>query len=393
MSRADTAASTTSIPSTARQGSTRPLALVVTGAMGGGHLAVARELAARLHARGFEAEVVDLHRCMPRPAARALEAFYPWLVGRAPWLYELIFRRFFLPVQRAGERVGPPVRLALPGLRRRVGERRPHLVVTNYHLAALAVGRLREEGSLDAPAVTFVTTFGVHSLWLHPAVDHVVAISADAAARVRARLGTPTSVASPAVRAEFRRPPSDRDRAALRELWGVGPGEAVALVVTGALGMGHPEATVRAIAAVPGWAPVVVCGDNPRLHRRLARIEGARVLGWIDDMAALMAAADVLVDNAAGLTAKEGLAAGLPVLTVAPIAGHGRHDAEAMARDGLTEVVADPAAVEAALDRVRPGSDEHRERAERGRRFMAADVVDVLEGIAAAPGERRTSTA
>lgn len=365
-----------------------PLAILVTGAMGGGHLAVARELAARLRARGFDVETVDLHRCMPRAAARALEAFYPWLVGRAPWLYDVIFRRFFLPAQRAGERVGPPVRLALPGLRRRLGERRPQLVVSNYHLAALAVGRLREEGSLDAPAVTFVTTFGVHSLWLHPAADHVVCISPRAADQVRARVDTPTSVAAPAVRAEFRRPPDRRDRVAWREAWGIAAGDAVALVVTGALGLGHPEATVRALAATPGWTPVVVCGDNPRLHRRLARIAGARVVGWVEDMAAFMAAADVLVDNAAGLTAKEALAAGLPVLTVAPIAGHGRHDAEAMARDGLTELVADPASVGAALERLRPGADEHRVRVERGRRFMATDVADVLEEIAGRPASR-----
>lgn len=372
--------------------SVRPLVMVVTGAMGGGHLAVAGELANRLRSRGFGVEVVDLHACMPRPAARALEALYPWLVGRAPWLYDLIFRRFFLPAQQAGERVGPPVRLALPGLRRLVRERRPQLVVSNYHLAALAVGRLRAEGSLDAPAVTFVTTFGVHSLWLHPAVDRVVCISEEAAQRVRSRVDVPTSVAAPAVRSEFRREAGTGDRAAQRDAWGIAPDDAVALVVTGALGMGNPEATVRAVAAVPGWAAVVVCGNNPRLVRRLARIEGARVLGWVEDMAALMAAADVVVDNAAGLTAKEALAVGRPVLTVAPIAGHGRHDAEAMARAGLTEVVEDPSTVGDALDRVRPGSREYRERSERGRRFMTSDVVEVLEEVATRSSRRSAPT-
>jgi UDP-N-acetylglucosamine:LPS N-acetylglucosamine transferase len=370
-----------------------PRAMVVTGAMGGGHLAVARELAARLRVRGFDVEVVDLHRCMPRPAARGLEALYPWLVGRAPWLYELIFRRFFLPTQRAGERVGPPVRLALPGLRRLIREQDPQLVISNYHLAAIAVGRLREEGTLDGTALTFLTTFGVHSLWLHPAVDHVVCISEEAAEHVRARVDTPTSVASPAVRSEFRRPASPRDRARLRQAWGIAPDDALALVVAGALGMGHPEATVRAVAAVPGWTVVAVCGNNPPLQRRLERIDGARVLGWTDDMAALMAAADVVVDNAAGLTAKEALAVGVPVLTVAPIAGHGRHDAEAMARAGLTEVVDDPASVGEVLDRVRPGSENHRERVERGRRFMATDIVDVLDDLVAHPVGRGSSPA
>jgi UDP-N-acetylglucosamine:LPS N-acetylglucosamine transferase len=46
-------------------------------------------------------------------------------------------------------------------------------------------------------------------------------------------------------------------------------------------------------------------------------------------MAGLMAAADALVENAGGLTSKEALRVGLPVVAFRPIAGHGRHDAGA----------------------------------------------------------------
>ncbi|MEE3921714.1 hypothetical protein V2I01_36055 [Micromonospora sp. BRA006-A] len=40
-------------------------------------------------------------------------------------------------------------------------------------------------------------------------------------------------------------------------------------------------------------------------------------------MPALMRAVDVMVENAGGLTCQEALAAGLPVVTYRPIAGHG----------------------------------------------------------------------
>ena len=53
-------------------------------------------------------------------------------------------------------------------------------------------------------------------------------------------------------------------------------------------------------------------------------------------MPTLMAAADVLVENAGGLSCMEALAVGLPVVTYLPIAGHGRHNAREMERAGLT---------------------------------------------------------
>ena len=57
-------------------------------------------------------------------------------------------------------------------------------------------------------------------------------------------------------------------------------------------------------------------------------------LGWRDDVPDLMAAADVLVHNAGGLSCTEALVAGLPVVTYRPIPGHGRANAAVLARPG-----------------------------------------------------------
>jgi processive 1,2-diacylglycerol beta-glucosyltransferase len=73
------------------------------------------------------------------------------------------------------------------------------------------------------------------------------------------------------------------------------------------------------------------------------------VHGWTDDMPALMAAADVLVENAGGLTCMEAFAAGLPVLTYRPIAGHGRGNAAEMEAAGVA-AWAQPGGLRAALD-------------------------------------------
>lgn len=362
--------------------------LIVSAAMGGGHLQISRELRRRLVERGCDVELVDLLELMPAPTGGWLGQIYPWLVERTPWLYEWIYRVFFLARQRSGERTGVPVRLALPGLRRVVNAFRPDVTVSTYHLAALAVGRLRAAGVPTGTVVTMITQFAVHDVWLHPSTDLELCISEPAAEETRARTGRPAQVVGPVVRPEF----GDQGDAAARvraEL-GVPAATRLALVVTGSLGMGGSSAAaVAAVARLPDWTPVVVCGRNDELHNRLATdphaTDGDRVvLGWVDDMAALMAACDVLVDNAGGMSSKEALAAGLPVVTFRPIPGHGRHDAEELARLGLSDVVDDEAALVAALDRLAGDPAVYWDRVERGRTLFVADAAEVVTSLCGA---------
>jgi UDP-N-acetylglucosamine:LPS N-acetylglucosamine transferase len=121
-----------------------------------------------------------------------------------------------------------------------------------------------------------------------------------------------------------------------------------ALVVAGAWGVGHIERTVEAVAAA-GFHPITVCGSHSGLWHRLTELGLGTVLGWTDEMPTLMAAANVLVENAGGLSSMEAFATGLPVVTYCPIAGHGRHNAEEMERAGLTTWAKTPEELDAVL--------------------------------------------
>lgn len=351
--------------------------LLVTAAMGSGHVQVTREVARRLEAAGHRTRVVDLNDLMVGGSGRWLARLYPWMVQQAPWLYDGVYRVFFKARQDGGERVGIPALAAMPGLRRVAGEFRPDLVVSTYHIASQALGRLRAEGTLRAGTVTFVTTFGVHELWLHPATDGYLCISPVVAGALRERTAVPVRCCGPVVRAAFdpdhRPAPGGPRRRA---------GGAVALLVAGSLGLGRVEHAARLIAAAPGWRPVVVCGTNDDLRARLSAA-GVTALGWVDDMPGLMADADVLVDNAGGLTSKEALAAGVPVVAFDPIPGHGRDDALAMAALGVSVVVDDERYLVPVLERVgRPGRLRD-EQVRRGRELFDGDAATHLLGLLA----------
>jgi UDP-N-acetylglucosamine:LPS N-acetylglucosamine transferase len=93
----------------------------------------------------------------------------------------------------------------------------------------------------------------------------------------------------------------------------------------------------------------VVCGRNAALRRRLAA--GGRViaLGWVDDMPSLLRAADVVVQNAGGLTSLEAMASGIPVVSYRCLPGHGSANAAVLQRLGLAVWPRTPAELTAVL--------------------------------------------
>ncbi|MEK8142052.1 hypothetical protein NKH18_03740 [Streptomyces sp. M10(2022)] len=96
------------------------------------------------------------------------------------------------------------------------------------------------------------------------------------------------------------------------------------LISAGAWGAGSHMAQTARLVAAAGYRPVVLCGKNARLRREVSGTGHVLAAGWVQDMAGLMAASSALIDNAAGQTALEALAVGVPVVGYRPIPGHGR---------------------------------------------------------------------
>lgn len=304
--------------------------VVVSGSVGAGHDGVARELAARLDALGHDVDVVDLLAGFSRSVAALLGSAYLFTLRVAPWLYELTC--WLVERSRTFQRVADAICCSANGwLLERV--RGADLVVATYPPAARALGRLREQGLLDAPAVTYLTDPAPNFLWVHPAVDLHLSPSRATAEEAEQRYGVPVVPAGPLVDPRYR----GQDRAAarrhLRQVAGVGPHARVALVLLGSLGVGDVRPAVRSLRAA-GLVPVVLCGRNERLRAGLERSSDAVALGWRLDTPALVAGADLVVHNAGGLALTETLVAGVPCVTFAALPGHGRANARTLERAG-----------------------------------------------------------
>lgn len=337
-------------------------ALILSAGMGAGHDRVAHELATRLSGSRVECEVVDVLDLLPLRAGQALRRSYAWTVHHAPSLYAATYRIFFS--SPGAPATTPLTVLAASRLEELVRRREPVALVSAFHLAAQIAGHLREHGRLAVPSHVMITDFAVHRLWLHGGNDAYLCPTPAVARAVRMATGRPAWCHAPLVDASFRRArhtaPPVRGRPG-------GPGRVV-LVAAGSWGVGRVDETARVLVGSGRYRPVVLCGRNERLRQRLGRVAGCVALGWRDDLAELMAGGHALVDNAAGLTAQEAVAAGLPVVGHRPIPGHGRAGVRAMAQAGLSVYAPDAAALLAALDRLG-------DPVERRRRVARASAV------------------
>jgi UDP-N-acetylglucosamine:LPS N-acetylglucosamine transferase len=320
---------------------------VVSGSVGAGHDGAANELAARLATAGAEVVVRDFLAAVPGAAAHLLREGYTGTVTHVPLAFEFLFRRL---ERRAlcwqAERVicaraQRTVAAWAAGLRADV-------VVSTYPLASQTLGELRAAGRLPATVITYLTDPAAHVSWVHPAVDRHLTVTAATAAQGAADYGLPFTVAGPLVPARFSSLPSPDRLAAVREVLALPRDRPVALLVGGSLGLGDVVRTARAVAAA-GLTPLVLCGRNDRLRRSVARDPRAVALGWRTDVHLLMHLADVLVQNAGGLSFTEALVAGLPTVTYRPIPGHGRANAGVLDAAGLAPWARTPEQLAASL--------------------------------------------
>jgi len=357
--------------------------LVLSAAMGSGHDAVAAALSDRLTAAGHQVSRADVLDLLPGGLGRAIRSFYHATISHFPVLYAGIYQVFFRDGAKPRPGGTPLAGLAADGLLALTARYRPDVVVSVFHLAAQVAGRLRARGALGIPSAVVVTDFAVHRQWLHPGNDLHLCLAGPIAGQVAQSAGRPAVACGPLVAERFTRPPSPGQVAWWRRDLAAGDRPAV-LLSTGAWGAATGVAQTARLLVGAGYRPVVLCGENERLRNELRTLPGAVILGWVDDMPGLMGAADVLIDNAAGQTALQALAAGLPVVGYRPIPGHGAEGVRRMADLGLTDYARGPGPLLRSLAALSaPGPHRrHRIAAGRGLFDTGTDGVACLESLA-----------
>ena len=364
---------------------------------GGGHRRVGEALAAEWEARtGSRAEIVDYFARFVHPVFDAVTKFsYIQSVRRAPMMYGIFYKatgeiRPDSLVQRAINRMG------LERLDRYLRAERPDVVCCVHCTPAGTMSDLKIAGRTDVPCLTMITDFVTHSQWIHPRVEQycVPAASVRQGLMARGIPGERIAVTGIPIERKFLRP---LDRPTLKRRFDLAPDRPVVLVMAGAYAMlGGVGDVTRVLADFPRpLQGLIVCGYDRRLtdqvRARTARSPHAfRAFGYVDNVEELMAASDLLITKAGGVTVSEAMVMRLPMLIYRPIPGQEEENCEYLLEHGVALAPKSPEMLRTMLDDLlaHPARLEAMRQAAVGlaRPRAAEQVVDLLARLASEAG-------
>jgi processive 1,2-diacylglycerol beta-glucosyltransferase len=323
----------------------KPRVLLLSASSGAGHVRAAQALEKAFIARGdCDVEHIDAIGYVSKLFQRAYDKSYIAVVRRAPDLMGVIYERTDQPWQH------PRRRLALDRLNsqpmiRLLKRVQPDLCVATHFLPAEIIAWLVAKKKLSAKNAIVVTDYDVHAMWLCRTVSRYY-LAIQEAAEYLAGIGVPRDVVRVSgipIDPLFAVP---SHRAATRSTLNLDAKSPILLLAAGGYGVGPLEQLVCDLLALQKpWQLVAIAGKSEKMKKRLDEIApaagtlptgSARLVpvGFTTQMDQYMAAADLLVGKAGGLTTSEALARHLPMALIEPIPGQEFRNADHLLEAG-----------------------------------------------------------
>jgi processive 1,2-diacylglycerol beta-glucosyltransferase len=323
----------------------KPRVLLLSASSGAGHVRAAQALEKAFAARGdCVVEHIDAIHYVSKLFQRVYDKAYIAMVRRAPELMGVLYDRTDQPWNHPRRRLAMD-RLNTQPMIRMLKRMQPDLCVATHFLPGEIIAWLIARKKLSARHAIVVTDYDVHALWLCRTVDRYY-VALDESAEYMASIGVPRDrlrVTGIPVDPLFAKP---LDRGDARKRLGLDLQAPAVLVSAGGEGVGPIEQLVRHLLAMQRpWQIVAVAGKSEKTRRRLEELSrqagklpgGAPRLcavGFTTEMDQYMAAADLLVGKAGGLTTSEALARALPIALVEPIPGQEERNADHLLEAG-----------------------------------------------------------
>lgn len=350
--------------------------LIVSASFGSGHHQANDAVDRALQARGLGLEVrhADVLKYLSKFERTVLAGTYDFWLKHTPAVY----RAFYNLTDGDGVPTAQTFGwLGLQNMLQDVRELRPEFVMSSYPTPVALAGNVRRRAGADFLNALVVTDYRVHHHWARPEAELLMVANAEAKEQMNRWQIPSESVVITGI------PISARfgaligaDKAALRQKHGLRPDLPLILISGG--GTGSYRALGRVLAELGNLGRrvqvlVLAGADAPGVDQ----VGGATIhrLGFTTDFPELLAAADLVVGKAGGLTVAEATTLGVPLVIFEPIPGQEEHNADYLVRHGAGVWVKQPAQLRPSILRALDGA-EHARLSANARAIGQPDAAD-----------------
>lgn len=335
--------------------------LLVSVSAGNGHVRAAQAIAA--HAwRDFpqlRLQHIDMMQIVPTLFRKLYSDLYMKLASGLPEAWGWLYRKTDCePGNSLSGRLRRGIqRLCSQRLFQEIDRFKPDVIICTHFLPAEVLATSIMEKRLDCQVWVQVTDFDLHQMWLHPGISGYFVANEELAFRLH-RQGVPRKdivVSGIPLMPVFTTRP-DRPEAAAR--LSLNPARFTVLLMGGGAGIGmDPIWITELLKTQPQLQVIVMTGKNRVLREALASLEREyadrlRVIGFTEDVATLMMAADLAITKPGGLSTSECLVCGLPMLLVNPIPGQEERNAAFLMQEGVAQRADDPLTLQFRLNKL-----------------------------------------
>lgn len=301
--------------------------LIVSASIGTGHMQAARAIQEYWALKEPQAEVKHLDFIAKDTLSleRVIKEVYIKMIDIMPMAYDVIYR--LTKSERQGDIVQTLVSWLLKGrMLKMIKREEPDVLIFTHPFPCGAASILKRQKLIDIPLVAVITDFAVHKFWVDPQVDLYCIGSRDL---VKAMLDSHIPedkivvTGMPIRQAYFNRPQRDYTHIESFE----------ALIMGGGLGLGAMQGVLRQLNLVSGIDKIhVVCGHNEALYETIYNMRkeikaDVKVYGYTTKIPKLMRRSAILFTKPGGLTCREALAMGLPMVFYSAIPGQEEENA------------------------------------------------------------------
>ncbi|OPX86221.1 MAG: Processive diacylglycerol beta-glucosyltransferase [Pelotomaculum sp. PtaB.Bin104] len=313
--------------------------LILSVTVGTGHMRTAQALqkAAGDLCPGLEVTILDTFRYASPFVEKFVLGTYMQMLKISPAVYGFLYRQAERgqPLSGRGKFEFNRVMnmLAAPRLVKYIQSYQPDVIVCTHPFPLGIISFMKNKGLFTGPVFATITDFTIHSFWVFPEVDYYL-VGAEQLIEQCEEFGLcreQVHFTGIPIDPAFSLPVNKKEQ---RARLGLEPDLPAVLITGGGLGMGGLEEAVLALGGpAANCQLMVVTGTNTLLKDRLEKNLQAfssrvKVFGYVDNIHELMAAADLMVGKAGGLSCAEAMAAGLPVFVLDPLPGQEERNAE-----------------------------------------------------------------